>query len=140
MTTVRAGRNLRIVDPSQAVKGLFYSVIVQCEHDPNLQVPDNPALKIDDFDYVLGEWASPDSPQHIISMTKVLEEHIKLNTVLSIARRGAVIRVADKCCIPCAITGLLRLERVINPPLQGLMPCIINISASASQQTRISRK
>jgi hypothetical protein len=140
MTTVRAGRNLRIVDPSQAVKGLFYSVIVQCEHDPNLQVPDNPALKIDDFDYVLGEWTSPDSPQHIISMTKVLEEHIKLNTVLSIARRGAVIRVADKCCIPCAITGLLRLERVINPPLQGLMSCIINISASASQQTRMSRK
>ncbi|KAF8851822.1 hypothetical protein BDZ45DRAFT_807970 [Acephala macrosclerotiorum] len=97
MTTVRAGRNIRIVDPSQAIMGLSRSITIRCEHDSDLPLTDASNLRWDDFDHILEAWSSPNVPQDTIRVTKILEENTKVNTVLTMARKGCVIRVADKC-------------------------------------------
>jgi hypothetical protein len=130
MTTVRAGRNIRIVDPSQAIMGLSRSVVVRCEHDSHLPVTDTINLKLDNFDYILGEWSSPDVPHDTILATKLLEEQLKVNTVLSMIRKGCVIRVADQCCMSCAVGGLTQLEG-------NHTRCIIN---SSLQDTRMAKR
>ncbi|KAL1615322.1 hypothetical protein SLS54_009103 [Diplodia seriata] len=104
LTIVEAGQVLRIVDPSEIVTGLAHSRPGQCKHDPNSPVRGDVNVVTDDFDRILKDWlASEAALSSTIYMTKTFEDPEKINTVLSLVQKGAVIRNPSKLCLNCAI-------------------------------------
>ena len=128
MTTVRSGKNLRIVDPGEVIMILARSRSIQCTHDPASAIESSgDAIDVCDFDRILAEWSGSRQPwTDAIQMSKVLDSQLKINTVLNTQEHaGCLIRVTNSCCFSCAI------EKLQDRP-EWVQRCIINISTNHS--------
>ena len=126
MTTVRSDRNVRIVDPSQVIMGLARCHSIQCQHDPTSAVMSSAdVIRVDDFDLILADWSSSPTSSNMIQMSQGMDSQLKINTLLSIVRKGSVLRDMKSCCINCAIEKSRDLQN-------GDRRCIINTSANSS--------
>lgn len=132
MTTVRSDRNVRIVDPSNVIMGLARSRCIQCKHDPASALDSsNVVIQADDFDGILAKWTSSKTPSaDTIHTSKVLDSQLKINVLLSILRKGSVLRDTKSCCLSCAIGRMHGLD----DPRQHY---IINTTAQSSALAQV---
>ncbi len=137
MTTVRSDRNVRIVDPSHVIMGLARSHCIQCKHDPASALNSSKdVIRADDFDRILAKWHwSNTTYAYTIHTSKVLDSQLKINVLLSILRKGSVLRDTKSCCCKCAIGKIQGLD----DPRQNY---IINTTApsSALAKTRAGKR
>lgn len=116
LTTVRAGRTIRIVEPAQMILSLAASHRVRCSHEPDFLSNESfNHVKVGGFDDLLaGDGADFVSEGMVLS--KNLDTHLKLNTLLSMAWRGCVVRNIRSCCMNCAMkTAVEKREQKRHP-------------------------
>ncbi|MCJ1384120.1 hypothetical protein MMC17_007236 [Xylographa soralifera] len=117
MTMVEAGTHLLIVDPVMVLVAITNCQTPDCSHEINessaADSSPSPYVAIDDFDWLLNTWTA--GPGTIIQMSKILDTQVKLNTALSLAHLGCIVRPHDSCCVSCAIAGVLKLKKRGSP-------------------------
>ncbi|OCK88440.1 uncharacterized protein K441DRAFT_669206 [Cenococcum geophilum 1.58] len=115
LTMVRSCSYRRIVDPADAIMGLYRAIIPKCNHLNDMYGKISKAhYREFTFDQILGEWnkdyistqqsASFDESRKR-NVTVTFDTALKYNVALSLAYPESVVH-GDQCCAQCAITIL----------------------------------
>ncbi|KAH6652637.1 hypothetical protein BKA67DRAFT_659331 [Truncatella angustata] len=121
LTMLRSTSHRRLIDPFNAILGLFRSRYPKCAHPHPQRVPilqPGKELHLATFDHVVGTLGinpgdvddPPERRPNTIRVTQLLDT-VKSNVILSLSPEGTVI--VESCCLSCACG---ETDRLAAPP------------------------
>lgn len=122
-TFVKSGIRLRIINPSLILDSLLRTTMLRCSHHSDSALFEKGAptgsVVISKFEEVLAFWNSL-GPGKEVYTTQILNDYLKINTVLAVSPCGVFVCPTESCCFQCAVKSVQKAAKKEFDPVRIL--------------------